>query len=174
MPNKRTKILSIDPGTREMGVALLQNGDLIYHGVKLIKKGRSPHENLREGRIVVLRLINDFKPQVLVVERTFFAQNKNCALLNVFVDEIKTIGKRKGLKVESFAPNTVKKFICGHGRASKQDVARVIISIYPELKVYLTQDRKWKEEYWHNVFDAVALGIMASSNKKGEKACESN
>jgi hypothetical protein len=41
-------------------------------------------------------------------------------------------------------------------------VATVIISKYPELKVYLTQDRAWKEEFHQNMFDAVALGMMVS------------
>lgn len=31
----------------------------------------------------------------------------------------------------------------------------------PELKVYLTEDRAWKERYHQNMFDAVALGMMA-------------
>ncbi len=34
----------------------------------------------------------------------------------------------------------------------------VILSKYPEFKVYLTQDRAWKERYHHNMFDAVARG----------------
>ena len=97
---------------------------------------------------------------LLVVEKSFFAQNKNAALLNVFVDEIKAIGKRKGLKVMSYAPNTVNKFICGNGRASKEEEAKVIVSKYPELKVYITQDRKWKARYHQNMFDAVALGVV--------------
>jgi len=37
-------------------------------------------------------------------------------------------------------------------------VAKVIVASYPELKVYLTQDRAWKEKYHQNMFDAVALG----------------
>ncbi len=154
------KILAIDPGTREMGVALLEGGKLIHYGVKAIKRKRSPHETLEEGRKVVLRLINDFRPDVLVVEKTFFVNNRNSSLLNVFVDEIKAIGKRKGLRVISYAPNTVKKIICGDGRASKEDLAKVIVSKYPELKVYLIQDRKWKERYHQNMFDAVALGVV--------------
>ena len=112
------------------------------------------------GRKVILRLINDYRPDVLVVEKTFFANNRNSSLLNVFVDEIKAIGKRKGLRVISYAPNTVKKIICGDGRASKEDLAKVIVSKYPELKVYLIQDRKWKERYHQNMFDAVALGVV--------------
>lgn len=41
-------------------------------------------------------------------------------------------------------------------------VARVIVSKFPELKVYLTQDRAWKERYHQNMFDAVALGMMVT------------
>lgn len=166
MPKNNSKILAIDPGTREMGLAFLEGGKLIYYGVKTIKKKKSPHEALKEGRKIILRLIKDFKPKVIVVEKAFFSNNRNAALLNVFVDEIRAIGRRKGLKVMSFAPSTVKKAICGNGRASKREVARVIVSKYPELKVYLTQDRAWKEEYHQNMFDAVALGMMALLKSK--------
>jgi len=44
-------------------------------------------------------------------------------------------------------------------------VARAIVRKYPELKVYLTQDRAWKERFHANMFDAVALGMMVSSQK---------
>ena len=56
---------------------------------------------------------------------------------------------------------------CGNGRAGKKDVARVIVSKFPDLKVYLTQDRAWKERFHQNMFDAVALGIMAMRRKCG-------
>ena len=159
----KTKILAIDPGTRAMGVALLQDYKLIYHGVITIPKGKSPHETLLEGRKVILRLIADYKPDVMAVEKTFFANNRNSAILNVFADEIKAIGKRKGLEVYGFAPSTVKKFITGNGRATKLEVAKVVVATYPELKVYLGQDCKYKEEYHLNMFDAVALGIVTQA-----------
>ena len=159
----KTKILAIDPGTRAMGVALLEEDKLVYHAVKTIKKGKTPHETLAEGRKTILRLIDDFQPDVLAVEKTFFANNRNAAILNVFADEIKAIGKKKGLEVYGFAPSTVKKFITGNGRASKLEVAKIVIAQYPELKVYLNQDRKWKENYHLNMFDAVALGIVAQA-----------
>jgi len=155
------KVLAIDPGTREMGFAFLEDGKPIYYGVKIIKKGRFPHEALNEGRKIVLRLIRDCKPNILVYEKSFFYNNRSAALLNSLVDEIKLIGKRKGLEVRGFAPNTVKKAICGYGRASKKEVARVMVSKYPELKVFLTQDRAWKEEYHQNMFDAIAIGVTS-------------
>lgn len=154
------RILAIDPGTKYMGVALLDNGALIYSGVKVIHNRRSPHEIIKTCREIILHLINDYRPWALVVEKTFFANNRNSALLNVLFDEIKIIGKRKNLQIICFAPSTVKKAICGNGLASKEDVARVVIAKYPELKVYLTQDRKWKERFHQNMFDAVALGMV--------------
>jgi len=157
---KNKRVLAIDPGTKHMGVALLDNGAIVYCGVKVVENRRSPHEILRECRRIILRLVTDYQPQVLVVEKTFFAKNRNSALLNVLGDEIKNIGKRKGLQVLSFAPSTMKKRICGNGRASKEEVAKVIVSRFPELKVFLTQDRKWKERFHQNMFDAVALGLM--------------
>ena len=143
-----------------MGVALLEGDKLIYHGVKTIKKRNTPHETLEAGRKIIFRLIKDLRPHILIIEKTFFKNNRNASLLNVFFDEIKAIGKSKRLKVRCYAPNTVKKFICGNGRASKEEVAKVIVSKYPELKVYISQDRKWKERYHQNMFDAVALGVV--------------
>lgn len=164
MTKTNTRILAIDPGTREMGIALMDKGKPVYYGVKTIKKRLSPHETLKAARQVVLRLIRDFAPKTLVVEKAFFANNRNAALLNVLVDDIKAMGKRKGIKVLSYAPNTVKKFIGGNGRASKIEVAKVIIAQFPELKVYLPQDRKWKEKFHLNMFDAIALGMLAQMN----------
>ena len=95
MPKKYSKILAIDPGIKQMGIAFLDKEKLLYHGVKNIKKGKSPHETIKEGRKTILRLIHDFRPEVIVIEKTFFSQNRNASLLNVLEDEIKEIAKRK-------------------------------------------------------------------------------
>src|SRR5262249_49796688 len=88
---------------------------------------------------------------------------RNTALLNVLFDEIRSVARRRRLAFVSYAPSTVKKFICGNGHASKKQVATVVVSKYPELKVFLTQDRAWKERFHENMFDALALGIMATA-----------
>lgn len=162
MPQTHSRILAIDPGTRLMGIAFLDKGKLIYHGVKIIKKGRSPNDNLQYARRIVLRLIKDFKPNLLVVEKAFFANNRNASLLNVLVDEIRAIARRKRLRLAAYSPSTLKKFITGNGWANKYEVAQAVAQQYPVLRVYLTQDREWKERFHQNMFDAVALGIMAS------------
>lgn len=163
MGKKHSKILAIDPGTRLMGIALLEDGTLIYHGVVAIKRRGSPHQVLSQGRRMVLRLIEDFRPRTLAVEKAFFAGNRRVALVNVLADEIVAVGRSRGLGIASYAPSTIKKFVCGNGQASKGEVARVVVARYPELRVYLTQDRAWKERYHQNMFDAVALGMLAAA-----------
>lgn len=166
----KTRILAVDPGTRYMGYALLEGRKPVYYGVKVIKGGnRLPHQRLREAKSIVLDLIQDFGPRILAIEKTFFSNNRNVALLNVLFEEIKAIGRRKGLKVISLAPSTIKRNICGNGRARKWEVAKVVVAKHPELKIFLHQNRKWKERYWQNMFDAVALGMVVEKIVAKEK-----
>jgi crossover junction endodeoxyribonuclease RuvC len=164
MKNIKQRILAIDPGTRNIGVAFFDGSNLRYYGVKTIPTNKSAQDKLKEGKEIILELIRDFKPNVLVVEKTFFSNNRNSALLNVFSDEIKVIGKKQRLTVLSFAANTVRKQVCEHGDASKDEVAKILVARFPELKPYLTSNRRWKEKFHRNMFDAVALGLMVSKN----------
>jgi len=159
------RILAIDPGTLHLGFAVLDQQRLIRAGVETVRPRRSPHETLESGRAIIHRLIRDYRPRVLALEKTFFANNRNSSLLNVFADEIRSIGQRKKLRVLSFAPGTVKKAVTGDGRAGKEQVARVVVSRYPELRVYLTADRKWKVRYHQNMFDAIAVGLTAQQKQ---------
>ncbi len=67
MTKHNTKILAIDPGTKEMGVAFLEGEKLVYHGVKVISGDKSLNEKLKKGRGIILRSIRDYKPHVLVI-----------------------------------------------------------------------------------------------------------
>ena len=162
MPKKH-RILAIDPGTREMGVAVLENDRLVYHGVEIFPRLPSSQEQLKQVRRAVARLIHDFRPAVLVVEKTFIGKSRCAALLNVLDDEIAALGRHRGVTVVSLAPNAVKKAVAGYGWATKAEVAKAIAARYPKLKAYLPPGRKWKQQRHYNMFDAVALGIACLS-----------
>lgn len=161
---KNIKILAIDPGTRNIGFALLDKSMLVHSGVKTIFSTK-PQEKLKYGKKIILRLINDFQPDILAVEKTFFGNNKHSKLLNTFTKQIRIIGKQKGLKVLNIATNSVRKAICGNGAASKDEVAIAVVYRFPELHPFLISNRRWKEEYFRNMFDAVALGMIVDRIK---------
>lgn len=167
--SKEQRILAIDPGTREMGVAVLGKGALVYHGVLTFRKLPSPQARLKQTRDGVARLIRDFRPTVLAIEKTFIGRNRSAALLNVLTDEIVSLAKCKGIGVVSLAPNVVKKAVAGDGWATKDDVASAVTARFPELRAYLAPDRKWKRERQLNMIDAVALALACGDERLRER-----
>ena len=87
--NKTTtsqRILAIDPGTREMGIVLLEEREIVYYGVKTFRK-RSPVSRLLiDVRKVIIKLIDEYQPEVLVIEKTFFYNQKSTAKLIIVAD----------------------------------------------------------------------------------------
>jgi len=152
------KILAIDPGTREMGAAVLEGGQLVYYGVKTLQGQRNPAEVLRRIQKITTGLIERFRPNCLAIERTFLIQ-KSAPLLVVAAEEVKATARQHGLPVYEYAPTTVRKLICNSGRATKQETAKVMARRFPELRAYLEQRTKWEALYYANMFDAVALAV---------------
>jgi Holliday junction resolvasome, endonuclease subunit len=154
------KILAIDPGTREIGVAVLDGKTLIYYAVKTIRGQRNPAEVLRRIQEVTAGLIERFRPDCLAIEKMALIQ-KSASLLVVAAEEIKATARQHGLPVYEHVPTTVRKVICSSGRATKQETANVIARRFPELRSYLEQKTKWETLYYAKMFDAVALAVCA-------------
>jgi len=71
----------------------LDKGKLLYYA-KPIKRGKSPQLSLNAGRKQVLGLINDLKPNVLAIEKTFVTSNS----LMYFLMRLKQLAKGNVLK----------------------------------------------------------------------------
>jgi crossover junction endodeoxyribonuclease RuvC len=157
----KPRILAIDPGTRHIGIAVLQGPDLVYHGVLTMPYRRAPEAVRRNTRVLLRQLLGDFRPTVLAVEENSIGSNRARSLLHAVVSETQKIGRRERIEVVSKTASTVKKLVTGNGRASKEEVARACARCYPELKAYLRQTAKWRTQYHGNMLDAVALGLVA-------------
>ncbi len=155
------RIIAIDPGTRNIGYAVFDDGSLKYFGVKTVSRICRLADILQEGRSIIDGLLEDFRPQVLVVEQTYFGNNSGSETLNRLVHAIKRAGKRKRLGVMSIPVNTVRKSVCGDGWANKEKVAKALSKMYPQLRPYSKTNREWKKDFHQNMFDAVALGRAA-------------
>lgn len=152
-------IFAIDPGTKQIGVAVLAGPDLLYYGVKTIAKRDTPQFVLTAVSRHIIQLIYRYEPQYLAIEKMFITQ-KNSALLAVVTEQIKALSKQKGLRVYEYAPTSVRKRLCETGRATKQTVAKFLAEQYPELKRYLNRRRQWERQYYANMFDAIAVGLV--------------
>jgi len=171
MPKRTSlpRILAIDPGTKEMGVAFLEGDqDLAYYGVKSFRCERTPRIIRKEIRRAITRLIAMFQPDTLILERLYYVQQKGSKLLNLVYKDLKTLGREEGLRVVEMAPSTARKALVGDGRATKLEVARFLAVRFPELQASLIENkrRRWQQKYWLNMFDAVALALAHRTKAK--------
>ena len=143
-----------------MGFAVVCGTSLLYHGVEVFSDRSTPDCILASGREKVRRLIRDFRPAVLAIEKTFFTRYRNTAILHVFADEIRKVGRREGLRVIEIAPNTARKIVAGNGWATKDEVARALVGRwFPELRPYLSSagTPRWKRLHHANRTDAISI-----------------
>jgi Holliday junction resolvasome RuvABC endonuclease subunit len=157
---KTERILAIDPGTKIMGVAILEGRELLYYGLKTIRRPKSPQEVLSEAAQIIRNLIACYQPTALAIEKNFLFQ-KSASLLIVLTEEIKEIAQRAGLNVYEFAVATIRKHICKSEKATKKQTAGCIATLYPELSRHLSSRTRWGDVYYAHLFDAVAVGLAA-------------
>jgi len=154
-------MLCLDPGTREMGVAVLEGRDLVDYHVVTFRNGRKPRELLNQNHQAILTLLDRVHPDVVVIERPFFAKTKRSALLVFLVQELKRQVRLGRFQLVEYSPLEVRERLLGDRRATKRDIARHVGRRFSQLGQHLHFGEFWKEKYWSHVFDAVALGLVA-------------
>lgn len=164
--NRRSQtILALDPGLRDLGYAVLAGSDLITSGVLPLRFLPKNHR-LGHARKAIRFWIRGYRPRTLVLEGIPRRPLDAIGGLPALGRALSRLARRHRLKVASYSARTVRKSVVGNGWAGKRQAAEVLSKRYPQLRVHLTHDRKWKESYWQNMFDAVALGLHHEDTPK--------
>ena len=150
--NNPNTILAVDPGLRDLGYAVLKGQVITASGVISFRLVR-PTGRLAAARSAVRELVRRHHPNALVVEKTHWYPNG----LHRLMATMRALARQHRLPLAVYSPQTVRKHLLGNGWAGKAEAAAAMSVRYPALRVHLTQNRKWKERYWQNMYDAVAL-----------------
>ncbi len=127
-------ILGIDPGTSVMGYGLIEvTGSqikLIQYGVIHLKKYDNHALKLKKIFDRVSSIIQDYHPDEVALEAPFFGNN---------VQSMLKLGRAQGVAmaaalfhevpISEYAPLKVKQAVTGRGRASKEQVAAMIMQL---------------------------------------------
>lgn len=155
---KSPTILALDPGLRELGFAVLTGRKLEANGVRALRLLPS-EKRLPETRRLIRAWIEAYQPTWLVIERTHRHPVRWLDAVHRLARSSSRVAQGKRLAVSAYAPQTVRKTVTGHGWASKRELADAVTLRFPALRVYLSADRRWKERYWLNMFDAIGLAL---------------
>jgi len=127
------RVLGVDPGSRATGYGVIEieGATPRARACGVIR----PREESLALRLVCIQdeladLIREWRPEVAALESVFAAQNIRSALLlgHARGAALAACG-RAGLEVAEYAPTAVKAGVVGYGRASKQQVQQMVISL---------------------------------------------
>jgi Holliday junction resolvasome RuvABC endonuclease subunit len=167
MPHKT--VLGIDPGTKEMGLAVLRGRDLRYFGVHTLRNGTRPHDLIGQARRIVLTAIEKHQPHVVAIEEPFNLPTKRAHLLNVIDDELRGRAAELGLEVIALSPEAIRQRVTGNPRATKIEVAEHLSDTgFDQLRDLIPKRPKRaalglrpRDKYWLHMFDALAIAVAA-------------
>jgi|TARA_A100001037_G_scaffold302475_1_gene334209 crossover junction endodeoxyribonuclease RuvC len=133
-------VLGIDPGLSRCGYGVLEQSgrkaEAVAIGVirtpakaPLPQRLASIHQELRG-------LVEEYRPDVVAIERVFFQMNARTAMGVAQVSGLAmAIGNIAGAEVFEYTPNQVKEAVAGWGSANKEQMQRMVQSLLalPEI-----------------------------------------
>ncbi len=127
------RVLGIDPGTHIAGYGALDTKDdgsahsFVECGVVRLKRDDPLEIRLLRLREELLEIVGRLNPDAIAIESPFVGRNVKAAFS---VGEARgvalVIAAERGIPVRQYAPAQVKSTVAGHGRATKQDVDRLL------------------------------------------------
>ena len=125
------RILGIDPGLAIVGYSVLdiekEDNILISSGSIQTDKNKSDAERLFEIMTDMQTIIDKYKPDVASVEKLFYFKNQKTIIpVAEARGVILAMLQKNNIKIAEFTPIEVKQMITGYGRASKDEVAKIV------------------------------------------------
>ena len=131
-------ILGIDPGFSISGFGVIKKGSnqtsLLDHGY--LRMSSSKHLSVRIGIFhdLFAEKIEKYSVTDISLETPFFGKNaQNFLKLGYLRGILYLLANRYSLTLNEFSPREVKQAVTGFGGASKEQVARVVLQLFPRM-----------------------------------------
>lgn len=147
-------ILSIDSGLEKTGFSILDKNGKSFTFTKsgLIKTDKHENYGKRVLKIYleIKKIIENFKPEVIVIESLFFFKNHKTAIsIGQTQGVIILLAAENNIKLEFLTPLQIKQIVTGYGQADKKSVRKMV-----EMTVKINKKIKEDDE-----IDAIACGL---------------
>lgn len=125
------KIIGIDPGLAIVGYSILDiEGDeyiLSASGSVQTDKNKTDSARLFEIQQDLITLVEKYKPDVASIEKLFYFKNQKTVIpVAEARGVILSVLESKNIPIFEYTPIEVKQIITGYGRATKDEVAKMV------------------------------------------------
>lgn len=124
------RVIGLDPGTQHAGYGIVEerNGGYVYIASGAVNaKGKDVAERLAVIYDGLAQAIERYRPEEAAIETVFAGENIKTAIV---IGEARGVAMlaaaRAGLKVASYEPTLVKRAVTSNGKATKEQVQRMI------------------------------------------------
>jgi crossover junction endodeoxyribonuclease RuvC len=153
-------ILGIDPGTATTGYGILEvdgvDMNALEFGLIETSKDGTPEKRLEIIHTQMLFLFDKFKPDIMAIEKVFFAANARTAIRVGQAQGVMLLSAASmNVPVVEYAPGTIKKLISGDGRADKKMMQQALRKVFG-AKV---RSKAYKKTHFDNAADALAVAL---------------
>ncbi|HTK39452.1 MAG TPA: crossover junction endodeoxyribonuclease RuvC [Patescibacteria group bacterium] len=151
------RIIGIDPGTGILGFGVIDargaKTQLVEAGVIRTPAHTPLPDRLEEIYNGLTEIIASTKPEVMAIEKLFFAQNVTTAMSVAHARGVAMLtAKQASLYIEEYTPLQIKQTMTGYGRADKKQVQEMV-----RMQLGLTEVPKPDD-----CADALAAAIMCA------------
>ncbi len=153
------RILGIDPGLAIVGYSILdiKNGEYMLETSGSIQtdKTKTDSQRLLEIETDMQTLIDKYKPDTASIEKLFYFKNQKTVIpVAEARGVILSVLEKNSIPIYEYTPIEVKQVITGYGRATKEEVAKIV-----EMSVKYKKLPKLDD-----TVDSIAIALCYSRN----------
>ncbi len=157
------RIIGIDPGTGRMGFGIIDAHrgtlTLVDAGIITTPAHTPTNERLEDIFDNLTQLVADLRPDMMAVEKLFFARNVTTAMSVAEARGVALlVGQKAKLIIEEYTPMQIKQSITGYGGADKKQMQEMV-----RLQLGLATVPKPDD-----AADALAAAIMCAALHRGD------
>jgi len=124
-------VIGIDPGTASTGYGVVHSAGsrlrALEQGVIATRPGVPLARRLADIHTRVTELLDRHGPEAIAIEELYFGANARTAFaVGQARGVVLLAAGQRGVPSRSYTPQQVKGAVCGHGRAGKDQVARMV------------------------------------------------
>ena len=153
-------ILGLDPGTATTGYGFIKveknSFSVINYGLIETNKDQNSGKRLVEIYKKLSFIIKNYNPDIISIEKIFFATNAKTAIsVGQAIGIMIYCAEKHKLNIFEYAPGTVKKQISGSGKSDKKMMQTAVRKILgPKIK-----KKKGNKTHFDNSADALAIAL---------------
>ncbi|MGE5041379.1 MAG: crossover junction endodeoxyribonuclease RuvC [Candidatus Levyibacteriota bacterium] len=156
-------ILGIDPGTGRTGWGIIRHdGDekvsYVAHGCVVTSQEEPMHRRLRTLYTSLQEIVNNHKPDIIVIEQIFFGINSRTAMsVSQARGVMLLLCAQENLQFFEYTPVSVKLLVAGSGKTEKKEMQKVVRRLLSKNERTLSFSAK--DKAFDDAADGLAIAI---------------